>query len=87
MAPVLKKARRPIGSMDETIVPETPNQANDGDSEDDSMNSDSHISPSGESDHDETQNNDEATNDQGKYIIKIWVFFITCYTLSDYVFK
>ncbi|KAL6558484.1 hypothetical protein OROMI_018834 [Orobanche minor] len=67
MAPVLKKARRLIGSMDETIVQETPNQGSDGDSdvsEDDSGNSDSHISPSDESDHDEMQNSDEATNDQ-----------------------
>ncbi|KAL6578964.1 hypothetical protein OROMI_009180 [Orobanche minor] len=67
MAPVLKKARRLIGSMDETIVQETPNQGNNGDSdvsEDDSGNSDSHISPSDESDHDEMQNRDEATNDQ-----------------------
>ncbi|KAL6585797.1 hypothetical protein OROMI_002441 [Orobanche minor] len=69
MAPVLKKARRLIGSMDETIVQETPNQGNDGDSdvsEDDSVNSDSHISPSDESDHDEMQNSDEATNNQDK---------------------
>lgn len=75
MAPLGKKARRPIGSMTDTVVQDTPNQDNNGDSDgsdDNSSNSDTHISASDESDHDKTQS-DDATNNQGNFIIKFQV--------------
>lgn len=87
--PTLKKARRPIGSMVETIVPETPNQDNDRDSdgsENDSRDTNTHISPSEESDNDETQNSDDARNNQGKLLILFKVFLVLCYTFCNGIF-